>query len=265
MLSARLAFFFATSLVAAPTLPPDAALLTPAETRAIAEAAAAVRLAPPSHLVFVGDSLTAFFPELNYVAVVRDALRPRHGDTVRVTNAGIGGDTITRVLARLEKDVLQLTPPPTHVFIFLGHNDSKLTSASGYETSVVSPADYERGLRFAVATIRARTGARVTLLSSASSVYEITKASAAAKAAVGTAHNLFGQPASLEKFNAISVRVAAATGASYLDVYTPMRAAPDKAALFAKDGVHVNHRGNRLIAVEVLRHLAQFSAPPTPP
>lgn len=230
---------------------------TPEETAAITEAASQVRLLPPGHLVFVGDSLTAGLPAVNYVALIRAALRERFGEGVHVTNAGVNGDTITRVQARLAKDVLELSPRPTHVFLFLGHNDSKLSWASGYEAPMVSPADYETQFRDVIARIRTSLGARVTVVSATSSVYELTRAIADAKARTATDHNLFGQPAALERFNAVARRVAAEGGADYLDVYEPTRRHPHKPDLFKPDGVHVNEQGNRLLAIEILRHLGK--------
>ncbi len=230
---------------------------TPEETASIKAAAARVRLTSPCHLVFVGDSLTAGLPAVNYVALIREALQTRLGSGIHVTNAGVNGDSITRVQARLAKDVLTLSPKPTHVFIFLGHNDSKLSWDSGYKASFVSPEDYEAQYRDVIAQIQTSLGAKVTVISATSSVYELTKAIADLKAKTSTTHNLFGQPASLERFNAIARRVAIERGADYLDVYEPTRRHPNKPVLFLKDGVHVNERGNAVLAAEILKHLGK--------
>jgi lysophospholipase L1-like esterase len=221
------------------------------------DAAARVNLQPPAHLVFVGDSLTSLFPASNYVAKVRACLHARFGDKVRVTNAGVGGDYITRVQARLEKDVLKLEPKPTHVFIFLGHNDSKLKSSSGYKEAVVKPEDFDRQYRAVISAIRKTIGAKVVVLSATSSVYEITKATAEKSATAGKTHNLFGKPEALEQFNAIARKVAADLGAGYMDLYAPTRTHPHKPSLFTKDGVHINDAGNTLVALEILRYLSR--------
>lgn len=252
--------FWSAIAMAQPKLSPEANVATPAEAAAIKAAAANVTLDLPAHIVFVGDSLTAFFSDLNYVAIVRTSLHEKFGDRVVVTNAGVRGDTITRVLARLEKDVLTLKPTPTHVFIFLGHNDSKVSSASGYTKSDVAPEDYESQYRQAIQLVENRTHARVTVISSASSVFEITKATADKSAKSGKAHNLFGDPVWLERFNGIARKVAAETGADYLDIYGPMKALEHKADLFAGDGVHINQHGNRFVAVQILNFLANPNA-----
>jgi lysophospholipase L1-like esterase len=220
-------------------------------------AAAGVKLKEPCHLVFVGDSLTALFAGHNYVDKIRWCLQNRLGETVCVTNAGVGGDTISRVKERLEKDVLSLQPPPTHVFLFLGHNDSKLKSTTEYREAVVAPADFGHDYREVVRAIQTRLHARVIIVSSTSSVFEITKATAAEAARRGKNHNLFGKPEALEQFNTIARKVAADLKADYLDVYEPFRTYPQKTILFTPDGVHINEQGNRWMALQVLKYLSR--------
>lgn len=256
LILACVSLFVVSAFGAQPKAPPPPPLpATPEEVAALSGAAARVKLAPPAHLVFVGDSLTALIPNANYVALIREALQGRFGSEVKVTNAGVNGDSITRVQARLARDVLALSPKPTHVFLFLGHNDSKLSSASGYKDAFVSPEAYEKDYREVITTIQRSLAARVTVLSATSSVYGLTKAIADGRAKAGAPHNLFGQPASLERFNAIARKVAAELGAEYLDLYEPTRRHADKPSLFMKDGVHVNERGNRVLAIEILKYL----------
>jgi len=256
LILASIILFAASAFGAQPKTPaPPPPPATPEEIAAMAGATARVQLAPPAHLVFVGDSLTALLPNVNYVALIREALQGRYGPEVKVTNAGVNGDSITRVRARLARDVLALSPKPSHVFLFLGHNDSKLSSVSGYKDAFVSPEAYEKDYRDVITTIQRSLGARVTVLSATSSVYELTQAIADGRAKAGAAHNLFGQPASLERFNAIAWKVAGELGAEYLDLYGPTRRHAEKPSLFMKDGVHVNERGNRVLAIEILKYL----------
>lgn len=234
-------------------------LLATASIRAdeLADATASVKLQTPAHLVFVGDSLTAMLPDSNYVVTLRERLQSRYGGEVRVTNAGVNGDYITRVQARLEQDVLKLDPKPTHVFLFLGHNDSKLASAGGYKEPMVRAKDFDRQYREVVSTIQRTLGAKVVIMSATSSVYETTQVTAQKAAKAGKKHNLFGKPEALEQFNAIARKLADELGADYVDLYEPTRTHPDKPSLFTKDGVHINEAGNRLIAEEVLRYLSR--------
>ncbi len=68
-------------------------------------------------LVCFGDSLTAGAYGGSYVNALR-RLRP----DLEVVNAGVGGDTVLNLLARLEGDVLD--HQPDGVFIMIGGNDA---------------------------------------------------------------------------------------------------------------------------------------------
>ncbi|MBM4079620.1 MAG: hypothetical protein FJ278_07965, partial [Planctomycetes bacterium] len=248
----------AVSFVLKPAGIPDTAhvdVVDAAMFKAFAAAADATKVEKPAQLIFVGDSLTAFYRGYNYVDKVRGWLQQKHGADVQVTNAGVGGDYTTRVLARLEKDVLDRKP--THVFIFLGHNDSKLKSTTDYKEPVVLPETFDKEYREIVQAIKDKAKARVTIISATSSVYEITKATADKAREAGRAHNLFGKPEALEQFNAIARKAASDLGAGYLDVYEPTRTHPNKPSLFTPDGVHISNEGNRVVALEILKYLGK--------
>jgi lysophospholipase L1-like esterase len=96
----------------------------PAETRAITWD----DIRDKYRIVCFGDSITLGedLPyELSYPAVLADLLRQKHaGLGVAVINAGIGGHTAVRGLARLERDVLWYKP---HVVVIaFGINDGHL-------------------------------------------------------------------------------------------------------------------------------------------
>ncbi|HUT93002.1 MAG TPA: GDSL-type esterase/lipase family protein [Thermoguttaceae bacterium] len=219
----------------------------------------------PAHVLFIGDSLTDQLRGQNYVDKVGFWLGKRYGPNATVKNVGVGGDYILRVWGRLngEPSTYRLSmydgifePVPTRVFFFLGHNDSKLTSGSNYATPVVLPGEFDQKYRLAIRKVKDETGAKITVISATSSVYEITEATAAKRRADGKAHNLFGKPEALEQFNAIARKVADECGAAYLDVYEPTRRHADKPSLFTRDGVHVSNQGHRLLALAILKHLA---------
>lgn len=243
-------------------------VLDPAAYEAFEQAAARLHFASlPVHLLFLGDSLTDMNRGQNYVDKTAFWLWKRCGDQATVRNAGVGGDYILRVWDRLnhrpESHRLAMyddlfRPLPAQVFFFLGHNDSKLTSVSEYRQAVVAPEQFAEKYRLAIRKVQKETQgkARVVVLSATSSVYEITQAVAEKRRAAGKAHNLFGKPEALEQFNAIARRVAEQCGAEWLDVYEPTRRHSDKPSLFTADGVHVSNLGNRLLALEILRHLA---------
>lgn len=241
-------------------------VVSPEMWNEFSQLAAQVKVAAPTHLLFLGDSLTDFYRGYNYVDQLNFWLQKTKGAGVTVKNAGVGGDYITRVWQRLQADPKVyrpeayqdlLEPMPQRIFIFLGHNDSKESSGSNFTQSNVSPEDYDKTFRQVIAYLQQETKATITLLSASSSVYEITKANADKAVAAGRGASLFGRPETLEKFNALTQKIAADTGCGYLDVYTPTKTFPDKPSLFTGDGVHINLAGNHLIAREILRSLGQ--------
>jgi lysophospholipase L1-like esterase len=235
---------------------------------AFAEAAAKARPgALPAHFLFLGDSLTDFLRGQNYTDQVSFWLNQVHGGQVTYRNAGVGGDYITRVQQRMDADPKVYrpdaykdlyTPRPTRVFIMLGHNDSKLSSTSGFVDTCVPIDEFRTVYARVLERIRQETGGAPQLvLSATSGVYEITKANADKAVAAGRGASLFSKPEMLELFNAATRDVAAAAGAEYLDVHTPTRTHPDMAGLFVADGVHLSLAGNHLIALEILKHLGR--------
>ncbi len=236
-------------------------------------AAAATKLDGPAHLLFLGCSLTDFQRDYNYTDEVAFWLWKTHAGAVTYRNAGVGGDYITRTWPRLDGDQSAyraymfddlFAPAPTHAFIFLGHNDTKLkpkpeyTSPDDYTDPVVSFENWDTHMRMAIGKIQTETGAKVTVLSSTSSVYEVCAARVVANIAAGkSGGSLFGKPEVMEQFNALARAFAADTGSSFVDVYTPMFEYPDKPSLFTRDGVHMNMEGNWIVALEVLKSFGE--------
>ncbi|MGI5819516.1 MAG: GDSL-type esterase/lipase family protein [Armatimonadota bacterium] len=245
-----------------------------AETFAEYEAlAAAAPIDTPAHILFLGDSLTDQRRGHNYTDMVGYWLHRVNGD-VSYRNAGVGGDYITRMWQRLQGEGAHrqemyddlFEPTPTHVFIWLGHNDSKLRPKPEYETPEDYPFDpvvpldeFEETFVAVIGYIRENVPeAQFTLLSSSSSVHEITRATVITRIEQrGSGGSYFGRPDVLEAFNERMRSVCEATGAAYLDVYEPTRAHPDRPSLFTADGVHMTHEGNLLVAREILAYLGE--------
>ncbi|MEN6548582.1 MAG: GDSL-type esterase/lipase family protein [Armatimonadia bacterium] len=231
-----------------------------------AAAAKATKLQTPCHILYLGDSLTDFSRGFNYTDQVSFWLKTAHGD-VTYRNAGVGGDYITRVWQRLngDKNVYRLEaynglmePKPQRMFMMLGHNDSKLTSGSGFTQPVVSLEDYKTFHKQVIEKLRQDSGgAPMTLLTNTSSVYEITKANADKAVAAGRGASLFGKPEVMEQFNAALREAAKELGCDVIDVYEPTRTYPNKPSLFTQDGVHMTLEGNHVVALEMLRYLGR--------
>ena len=221
-------------------------------------------LSSPPHYLFLGDSLTDMFRGHNYVDKIGFWLQAAYGPKATVRNAGVGGDFITRVWDRLNRKPGTyrqamyeglFEPSPDRTFVFLGHNDSKASSRSNYTSHCVDPETFRRLYASTLEKLKEKTTGPVTVLTSTSSVYEITAESARKRREAGKPHNLFGKPEHLELFNRIAMDVAQKAQCDVLDVYGPTRDAEDKKSLFTPDGVHVGNRGNRLLALLILRHL----------
>ena len=238
----------------------------PADDYAAFERAAAGMRLPEGrlHLLVLGDSLSDFSRGSNYVDKLAVWLDRLGGSRCTVRNAGVGGDDITRVWARLNGEPKThrlamydglLEPMPTHILIFLGHNDSKVSSGSEYQKTAVAPEVFASTYRQVLDKLKADTGAALIVLSSSSSSYEITSANAERSRAAGRAHSLFGKPELMEQFNDLTQAAATAAGAAYLDLYTPMRAVPDKDRLVTADGVHLSAEGHRYVARFLLERL----------
>ncbi|MCK5801773.1 MAG: carbohydrate binding domain-containing protein, partial [Lentisphaeria bacterium] len=112
--------------------------------------------AKPRHLLFIGDSLSDQKRGYNYVDKIGYWLSERTDGQGTVKNVGVGGDYISRVWQRLNKNPKSyrlnmyediFKPKPSRVFIFLGHNDSKAKSTTNYTTHCVNPATFEEEYR----------------------------------------------------------------------------------------------------------------------
>ena len=232
---------------------------------ALKTAAEQVKLAHlPAHVLFIGDSLSDGRRGFNYTDKVGFWLRKVNGPKVTYKNVGVGGDFITRVWMRLNRDpkVYRLhayerifDPRPTLVFIFLGHNDSKVHSKRG--TTCVPRERFQKEFTLTIRKIQADTHARVIVMSSSSSAYEvIRKRWPEWEKKRPRGFSKFGIPQVMEEFNAIMRKTADETGAEYLDVYGPTKNYPDKPSLFTADGVHVNNKGNQFLALQILKYLS---------
>ncbi len=243
---------------------------TYAQFEALAEAA---NLETPAHLLFLGDSLTDQQRDHNYTDMVSFWLNRTHGD-VTYRNAGVGGDYITRMWQRLQGEGANrqemyeglFEPTPTRVFIWTGHNDSKLKPKPEYQTPDDYPFDpvvpldefEETYVNFIEYMRQQAPEAEFTVISASSSVHEITRETVVKRiASAGNGGSYFGKPDALEQFNERMQSVAAATDADYVDVYEPTRTYPDKPSLFTADGVHMTHKGNLLVARLLLEYLGE--------
>jgi lysophospholipase L1-like esterase len=211
-------------------------------------------------IVFLGDSITeAGAGAGGYVALAKEEIAKKHPDlNIEVIGAGISGNRVPDLEARLERDVL--SKMPTLVVIYIGINDV-WHSTNGRGTS---KADFEQGLRRIVKRIQ-DAGSRVILCT---------------PSVIGEKHDGSNSlDAMLEEYSQISRTVAAQTHVRLLDLRKQFLAHlkahnkdnADKNILTG-DTVHLNAAGNRFVADrmleaieatgKLLRHVVLFKFKP---
>ncbi len=187
-------------------------------------------------IVFLGDSLTAAgVRQDGYITMLKEALQERRPDLgVHLIGAGISGNKVPDIQARLERDVLSYRP--TCVFIFIGVNDV-WHSQNGRGTS---EEDYRRGLYDVISRIQ-NAGATVVL---------------ATPPVIGEKRQ--GEnplDAMLEDYAVISRSAGSRMGATICDLRQTMPAylavfneENAETGILTTDRVHFNRAGNRFVA-----------------
>jgi lysophospholipase L1-like esterase len=197
-------------------------------------------------IVFLGDSITEQGDHPGgYVALVRDSLqRAAGGRRPEIIGAGVSGNKVPDLLERVDRSVIALKPSIVVIYIgindlwhFVLHNDG-------------TPKDkYETGLKLLITKITA-TGAKV-ILCTPSVVGERNDG----------ANPLDGM---LDEYADISRSVARHLDVhlcdlrrAFIDYLKKQNPENRTEGVLTTDSVHLNSAGNRLVAQEMLRALAQ--------
>ncbi len=196
-------------------------------------------------IIFFGDSITEFGgDESGYVTLVSNSLRAESGgSSPEIVNAGISGNKVTDLLTRLDSDVISLRP--SIVVIYIGINDVWHFSMPG---RTGTPRDtYESGIEELIRRLLV-AGSRVVLC---------TPSVIGEK---GRGEN--PQDELLAEYAVISRSLAKKTGAVLCDLNTQFNDYlkehnPENRSdgVLTVDGVHLNDRGNRLVAEALLNVL----------
>jgi lysophospholipase L1-like esterase len=194
-------------------------------------------------IIFLGDSITqgGGGPK-GYVTVIKNTLAEKHKDLgIEVINAGVSGNKVPNLQARLEKDVL--AKKPTLVVIYIGINDvwhGEKDPARG-----TSKEKFEAGLKEIIAKIQAN-GGRVALCTP-TVIGEKT----------GGANSL---DAKLDEYSEISRGIAKELKLPLCDLRRAfvdhLKANnPDnkEKGVLTGDRVHLNEAGNKLVAETMLK------------
>jgi lysophospholipase L1-like esterase len=210
--------------------------------------------APPAlrqgdRIVFLGDSITqGGGGEKGYITLTQKGIDEKSkGLGITTVNAGISGNKVPDLQARLQKDVLD--KKPTVVVIYIGINDvwHWRKNADGTMTGGTPLDKFEAGLKEIIGKIRG-AGARV-ILCTPSVIGEKTDGSNE-------------RDTMLDEYAGVSRMVAKETGVQlhdlrkafldYLKVHNPEQ--KDRGILTG-DSVHLNDAGNRFVADQMLMAL----------
>lgn len=206
---------------------------------------AATPLKKDDRIVFLGDSITAGGVKPGgYVTLIKDSIAAAHPDLgIEVIGAGVSGNKVPNLQARLEKDVI--SKKPTIVFIYIGINDvwHWKKNKEGVMAGGTTTEAFEAGLKDIIAKINA-AGARV-ILCTATVIGEKND---------GTNE----RDTMLDEYCAISRKVATDTKSQMVDLRKAfidhLKANnPDNLpkGILTGDSVHLSTAGNHLVAVEM--------------
>lgn len=195
-------------------------------------------LAKGEKLVCFGDSITA--AKDGYIKTVEEELRPLQ---IEVVNAGVGGDKTPNALARLQSDVIALKPDA--VSIFFGANDAAVGRGKWSDEPRIEPGAYKSNLIWIVHLCRL-SGIKKFSISTPAGNYEgdelVNSGGVVSRYCIGAR----------EAADEIEARLVPLDAAFALQ--WQLRGAESKAGLLmTRDGVHMTHEGNRLIATTFLK------------
>lgn len=190
------------------------------------------------NIIFFGDSITELGVKPNgYVTIVRDSLREA-GIDAEIIGAGISGNKVTDLQARLNKDVLE--KHPDIVVIYIGINDVWHYQFSDRGLSGTPKEIYQTVLTGIIADIQG-AGSVVVLCT---------------PSVIGEKHDGSNRwDAMLDEYSAISRDIAKERSCALLDLrkdfllYLAQHNSDNaEKNILTYDGVHLNDRGNRFVA-----------------
>lgn len=222
--------------------------LTPLSVLLIFLSTSPATTAAETIVVCHGDSITAgaHLPLADRYPAVLETLQPG----TKVVNSGIGGNTSSQGLARLEKHVL--AHHPNMVVLLFGTNDSVLTAKDKYRVPVEK---YRESLREMILRCR-KAGAEVILCTLLPIIPEpyYTRHPKEFYDAEGGLEKI------LHRYHSAATEVGKELEIPVVDLYkvfekdlTLLRPAPD--------GVHPNARGAKAIAEEIAKVLSAKREP----
>jgi lysophospholipase L1-like esterase len=198
------------------------------------------------HILFFGDSITqAGVEKTGYITLLGEMLKEKGvSDRYQLTGAGIGGNKVYDLYLRLEDDVLAKNP--NTVVIWVGVNDVWHKKSFGTGT------DADKFEKFYNALIRKLQARNIkVLLCTPAAIGEKTDFS----------NELDGD---LNKYSAIIRNIANNNKCELIDLRKTflqynLANNPDNKdrSILTTDGVHLNEKGNRLVAEQMMKALVK--------
>jgi lysophospholipase L1-like esterase len=236
--------------------------------------AAKIKLKKPINILVIGDSLSDYYRGFNYINMVDSLLNKFNPGKINIRNVGVGGDFATRVWKRIQgadgkRSAYRqymfnnyLNPSPDFIFIFLGANDSKCSSTSNFKTPYTTPLVQEKTYRNILDYLRKKTHAKIIIIGCPSFNYKICGNKKKIDKLLKSKRTrwLFGIDAAIMNFNNLNQKIIAEyeDNIDYIDLFKVTRNHHEKEELYqTADGVHFTEKGNRMVALEVLKALGK--------
>jgi lysophospholipase L1-like esterase len=198
------------------------------------------------HILFFGDSITqAGVGPTGYITVMGEMLKAKGvSDQYQLTGAGIGGNKIYDLYLRMDEDVLAKNP--TTVVVWVGVNDV------WHKRSFGTGTDADKFEKFYNAVIKKLQAKNIkVLLCTPAAIGEKTDFS----------NELDGD---LNKYSSIIRDIAKKNNCGLIDLrksflnYNLANNPENKAKdILTTDGVHLNEKGNKLVADEMMKALVR--------
>ena len=207
----------------------------------------------PAKIVFLGDSITQQAEDFEdgFISLIRQNLVQ---DKFELVGKGIGGNKVSDLLTRYKSDVIDLNPDI--VFIYIGINDvwHKYDFGTGSDIDL-----YEKGLRTIISDIKS-LGSKIVLC---------TPTVIGENTGDFVLGNQFKDVETMEKMNSdldTFSEVVRKLSNEYetelldlrkifMDYLAENNINNDAAGILTTDGVHLNERGNKLIADQMIKFI----------
>ena len=222
-----------------------------------------IKLKTPLKLLVIGDSLSDFDRNENYIDKWAFWMNYYNAGKFAVRNAGVAGDYTTMALRRIKGDKNAFgafryanleNEKFDYVIIFLGHNDCRKSfrPAQKNYTPLVKTEQLEKNLRELFTVIKKRYDAKIIAVTPVASDFEVSKQRVADAIKKGSSHTIFGDPSLLDTYSQILKKITAEFDGKILDLLEISRKNDNIKKYFQNDGVHFNRHGHEFCAEEFL-------------